>query len=72
MNQYYYFTIIWMRVFKSIFKKLKKDSITIKDLENNNIIERYIKDFYLNQHDEYLGMTINALTRESEIPRSYV
>ena len=66
------FTIIWMRVFKTMFKKLKEDAITNKFKKENILVDKYIKDYYLNQKDEYLGMTINAITRESEIPRSTV
>ena len=69
-EEFIVFTIIWMRVFKTMFKKLKKDSISNFRMQKNIIIDDYIKDFYINQQDEYLGMTINAITRESEIPRS--
>ena len=67
-EEFVVFTIIWLRVFKSIFKKLKEDSST----EVNILVDKYIKNLYLNQKDTYLGMTINAITRESEIPRSTV
>ena len=69
-EEFIIFTIIWMRVFKTIHKKLKKDSINNENIKKNILVDDYIKDFYLNQKDEYLGMTINAITRESEIPRS--
>ena len=67
-EEFIVFTIIWMRVFKTIFKELKKDSLN----KENILVDEYIKKFYLNQKDEYLGMTINAITRESKIPRSTV
>ena len=59
-----------MRVFKTIYKTLKKESININFINKNILVDKYIKDFYQKQEDEYLGMTINAITRESEIPRS--
>lgn len=69
-EEFIIFTIIWMRVFKTIYKKLKKESININFMNKNILVDKYIKDFYQKQEDEYLGMTINAITRESEIPRS--
>ena len=69
-EEFIIFTIIWIRVFKTILKKIKKDSISNNNIKKNILVDEYIKDFYLNQTDEYLGMTINAITRESEIPRS--
>ena len=69
-EEFIIFTIIWMRVFKSIFKKLKQDSLSNKDIKKDISVDEYVRDFYLNQQDKYLGMTINAITRESEIPRS--
>ena len=69
-EEFIVFTIIWMRVFKTIVKKIKEDSISSNNTKRNILVDEYIKDFYLNQSDEYLGMTINAITRESEIPRS--
>ena len=71
-EEFIVFTIIWMRVFKTIVKKLKKDSLSFKYEGKNILVDKYIKEFYLNQTDKYLGMTINAVTRESEIPRSTV
>ena len=68
-EEFIIFTIIWMRVFKTIFKKIKEDSVNNKQ---NILVDDYIKNFYINQKDEYLGMTINAVTRESKIPRSTV
>lgn len=69
-EEFIIFTIIWMRVFKTIYKTLKKESININFMNKNILVDKYIKDFYQKQEDEYLGMTINAITRESEIPRS--
>lgn len=69
-EEFIIFTIIWMRVFKTMYEKLKKESININCVKKNILVDEYIKDFYHNQEDEYLGMTINAITRESEIPRS--
>ena len=71
-EEFIIFTIIWMRVFKTIFTKLKKDSIRSDYNRKNILVDNYIKNYYLNQQDQYLGMTINAITRESEIPRSTV
>ena len=31
-----------------------------------------MKNFYINQSNQYVGMTINAVARESEIPRTTV
>jgi predicted transcriptional regulator len=70
-EEFIIFTIIWMRVFKTMLKKLKEDSFS-NNLQENILVDKYVKDFYLNQKNEYLGMTINAVTRESEIPRSTV
>ena len=71
-EEFIIFTIIWMRVYKSMLRILKEDVITDKSNQKNISIDSYIKNFYQNQNDEYLGMTINAITRESEIPRSTV
>ena len=71
-EEFIIFTIIWLRVFKTLVKKLKKESTKDKDIYEDIIIDEVIKKFYLNQSDEYLGMTINAITRESEVPRSTV
>ena len=64
-EEYIIFTIIWMRVYKNLYKTLKNKNLT-------SSIDKFIKDFYDNQNNKYLGMTINAITRESEIPRSTV
>ena len=64
-EEFIIFTIIWMRVYKNLYKTLKNKNLT-------SSIDKFIKDFYDNQNNKYLGMTINAITRESEIPRSTV
>ena len=64
-NEFIIFTIIWLRVYKHIFKIIKSENSNLK-------FDKYLKDFYYNQQHKYLGITINALTRESEIPRSTV
>ena len=64
-EEFIIFTIIWMRVFKTIYKTLKKESININFMNKNILVDKYIKDFYQKQEDAYLGMTINAITRES-------
>ena len=71
-EEFIVFTIIWIRVFKTIFNKLKEDSLCNTEIEDIITVDEYIKEFYLNQKNEYLGMTINAVTREGEIPRSTV
>ena len=69
-EEFIIFTIIWMRVFKTIVKNLKKDCLTNSAIEKNVSINEYVKKFYLTQKNDYLGMTINAITRESETPRT--
>ena len=64
-EEFIIFTIIWMRVYKSIHNSIKNDQINLG-------IDTFIKNFYNNQKNQYLGMTINAITRESKIPRSTV
>ena len=54
-----------MRVYKTIYQKLTKNYSSVN-------LDKFIKNFYNNQEDQYLGITINAITRESEIPRSTV
>jgi hypothetical protein len=71
-EEFIVFTIIWIRVFKTIFNKLKEDSLYNTEIRDIITVDKYIKEFYLNQKNDYLGMTINAVTRESEIPRSTV
>ena len=68
-EEFIVFTIIWMRVFKSIVKEIND---LPSDKDNKLTADIFIKNFYLNQKNEYLGMTINGVTRESEIPRSTV
>ena len=68
-EEFIIFTIIWLRVYKSLYLLAKNK----KDIPKKNIsYEKFIKTFYKNQEDKYLGMTINAITRESLIPRSTV
>jgi predicted transcriptional regulator len=64
-EEFIIFTIIWMRVYKTIYQKLTKNYSSVN-------LDKFIKNFYNNQEDQYLGITINAITRESEIPRSTV
>jgi TPP-dependent 2-oxoacid decarboxylase len=64
-EEFIVFTIIWMRVYKDIIKKIKIDN-------SNESIDTLIKNFYKEQKNAYLGITINAITRESLIPRSTV
>ena len=68
-EEFIIFTIIWLRVYKDLYLK-------IKDLDLNCIntltYDQYIKEYYSNQKNKYLGMTINGVTRECEIPRSTV
>jgi|TARA_B110000438_G_scaffold215984_1_gene208459 predicted transcriptional regulator len=64
-EEFIIFTIIWMRVYKKIYQALKNNNSSVN-------LDKFIKNYYNNQEDQYLGMTINAITRESEIPRSTV
>ena len=64
-EEFIIFTIIWLRVYTHLFSDLKKTNI-------KNNLEKYIKDYYRNQSNNYLGTTINAITRESQIPRTTV
>tara|TARA_B110000438_G_scaffold283404_2_gene311390 strand:+ start:42 stop:536 length:495 start_codon:yes stop_codon:yes gene_type:complete len=64
-EEFIIFTIIWLRVYENMFKEIKYD---LSDLS----FDEYINNFLNNQKNQYLGMTINAITRESEIPRSTV
>ena len=64
-EEFIVFTIIWMRVYKKIYNEIKEEKQNIK-------IDKYIKGFYKNQKNKYLGVTINAITRETEIPRTTV
>ena len=64
-EEFIIFTIIWIRVYKHLYISLKNSEI-----EHN--LDKYIKDYYINPKNQFLGMTINAITRESEVPRSTV
>jgi DNA-binding MarR family transcriptional regulator len=64
-EEFIVFTIVWLRVYKKLFQK-------INNLNSNIPIDQFIKKFYNNQEDKYLGMTINAITRESNSPRTTV
>lgn len=64
-EEFVVFTIIWLRVYKNLFFELKRSN-TKKNLD------QFIKDYYNSQSNRYLGITINALTRESMIPRTTV
>ena len=64
-EEFIIFTIIWIRVYKNLFKTLQNKKLDIQ-------IDEYIKDYYTSQKNQYLGITINAITRESEMPRSTV
>ena len=71
-QEFIVFTIIWMRVYKFLYQKIKKEN-NLKNFDQKNLsLDNYIKNFYLNQKDKYLGMTINSITRECQIPRSTV
>ena len=71
-EEFIIFTIVWMRVYKHLFQNLKKESQEDTCQENCKTIDHVIKDFYKNQNNVHLGITINAITRESLIPRSTV
>ena len=71
-EEFIIFTIIWMRVYKALCKKIKIDFQNNRIKESKKLFDEYIKNFYENQKDIYLGMTINAVSRESTIPRSTV
>ena len=71
-EEFIIFTIIWMRVYKDLVKKIKNLNLHKQIKISNSSIEQYIKDYYTNQKDGYLGMTINGVTRESNVPRTTV
>ena len=71
-EEFIIFTIIWMRVYKNLVKKMKNLNVQNQIKISNSSIEQYIKDYYTNQKDGYLGMTINGVTRESNVPRTTV
>ena len=66
------FTIIWMRVYKKIYQIVKEQKKNKKNSLAEKSLDEFILNFYNNQKDQYLGITINAITRESMIPRSTV
>ena len=61
-----------MRVYKDLVKKMKTLNLQNQIKISNSSIEQYIKDYYTNQNDGYLGMTINGVARESNVPRTTV
>jgi len=71
-EEFIIFTIIWMRVYKDLVKKMKNLNLQNQIKISNSSIEQYIKDYYTNQNDGYLGMTINGVARESNVPRTTV
>ena len=71
-EEFIIFTIIWMRVYKNLVKKMKNLNLQNQIKLSNSSIEQFIKDYYTNQNDGYLGMTINGVTRESNVPRTTV
>ena len=68
-EEFIIFTIVWLRVYKNIANEL---SLNKKNENFPESLDKYIKKFYKNQKNRYLGMTINAISRESLIPRSTV
>ena len=63
-EEFIIFTIIWMRSYQNFFQKLKTTNTSLS-------FEMFIKNHYNDiKESNYLGMTINAVSRESEIPRS--
>jgi predicted transcriptional regulator len=64
-KEFIIFTIIWMRVYKKMYQSIEAD-------DSNLSLDDFVKNFYDNQKDKFLGITINAITRESNIPRSTV
>ena len=64
-EEFIIFTIAWIRIYRSLILSLKNNKTNISK-------ENFIKNFYNNQNNQYLGMTINGITRESKIPRSTV
>ena len=63
-EEFIIFTIVWMRSYKNLFQKLK---VTNSSLSFDTFIRNHYDDI---RENNYLGMTINAISRESEIPRS--
>ena len=71
-QEFIIFTIIWLRVYKSIYQEIKNNKLSCRPKDNQLSTDTYIKNFYKNQNNKFLGITINAISRESEIPRSTV
>ena len=70
-EEFIIFTIIWLRVYKGLYQVLKKESNN-RPHKTKKVLDEVITNFYINQKDKYLGITINAITRESLIPRTTV
>ena len=70
-DEFIIFTIIWLRVYKFLYLEIKNLKPTDK-INSKLSADEYIKSFYSHQNNKFLGITINAISRESEIPRSTV
>ena len=68
-EEFIIFTIIWLRVYKFLLQESKSNKLHVSQ---KLTIDKYIENFYINQNNQFLGITINAISRESEIPRSTV
>ena len=68
-EEFIIFTIIWLRVYKFLLQDIKGEKLQ-KNVRIST--DKYIKNFYINQNNQFLGITINAISRESEIPRTTV
>ena len=62
-DEFIIFTIIWLRTYKNI-PKFIQDSNAVDSIDN------LIKEFYDCSPKKKLGITINAVSRESKIPRT--
>ena len=62
-DEFIIFTIIWLRTYKNI-PKFIQDSNAVDSIDN------LIKEFYDCSTKKQLGITINAVSRESKIPRT--
>ena len=71
-EEFIVFTIVWMRVYKYIYQQIKNETLIRANKTSNISLDKFIKTFYKNQKNKYLGITINAITRESLIPRTTV
>ena len=71
-EEFIIFTIVWLRVYKSLFQKIKNNKVSTNNKNSEESYDRFIKNFYKNQKNQYLGITINAISRESNVPRSTV